>query len=288
MELSHAVASAVPSDVTEQLVQITTNFSLTRLFEMLILFLVGLIVVRILLRIADKLLSSSERLGPVRAYIHGALKIVLWILLLLVVISSIGIDVTSLIAVLSVAGLAVSLALQNTLSNLAGGIQILLSRPFVPGDYIETGEGSGTVKEVGLAYSRLTSPDNKEILIPNSKMATANVINYTVLGRRRMDIAIAVSYNTPPTVVRAAALEALSQYPQILQLPAPEVRLTAYKDSAVEYSIRCWVLTDDYWDIYFGMMESLYQVYASSGVEMTYPHLNVHISNDNGLNKKDS
>ena len=190
---------------------------------------------------------------------------------------SLGIDVTSIIALLSVAGLAVSLALQNTLSNLAGGITLLASKPFTVGDYVEIGSVSGTVSLVGLAYTTLVTVENKEIYIPNSQLSSATIINYTRLGRRRMEITVSASYDAPTEAVKAALSEAVAQFPQILPDPAPEIRLSGYGASGIDYLLRAWTSSGDYWDVYYRLLEAIRPAFARHGVEMPYSQLDVHL-----------
>ena len=149
------------------------------------------------MKLVDRALSRSKAVVAVRGYIRSTVRILLWSLLTVIVLSSINVPVTSIIAVFSVAGLAVSLALQNTLSNLASGIVTMVSKPFVVGDYVEIDNVGGTVSTVGLVYSMLVTPENKEIYIPNSQVSAAKVINYTHLGRRRMELFFSASYDAP-------------------------------------------------------------------------------------------
>ena len=180
------------------------------LLRALLILLVGIIFNKLLLRTVDRLLLRSASLAPIQRYLRSALSVLLWLVLILVVLGSVGVEMTSIIALLSVAGLAVSLALQNTLSNLAGGITLLASKPFTVGDYVEIGSVSGTVSLVGLAYTTLVTVENKEIYIPNSQLSSATIINYTRLGRRRMEITISASYDAPTDAVKAALHEAVS------------------------------------------------------------------------------
>lgn len=145
-----------------------------------------------------------------------------------------------MIALLSVAGLAISLALQNTLSNLAGGIMILVSKPFEVGDYVEADGVGGTVISIGLAYSTLATVDNKEIFIPNSQVAAAKIINYTKLGKRRVELTFSASYDAPTETVKQALGEVLAQFPQILEDPAPSIWISKYGASSIEYVVRVW------------------------------------------------
>ena len=241
--------------------------------------LVGTIVIRILLRIVDRMLEQSKSLAPLKVYIHSVVKVLLYFLLAITVASSF-VDVGSIIALLSVAGLAVSLALQNTLSNVAGGIMLLVSRPFTVGDYIETEGVSGTVAALDLAYCAITTVDNKEIMIPNSQIAGAKIINYNRLGRRRAEIFLTASYDAPTATVKAAIQEALDSIPQVLQDPAPQIWLTDYQSSAIQYVVRAWAKTEDYWDVYYAILERVRDTFEAHHVEMTYDHLNVHMIKD--------
>ena len=241
------------------------------LLRALLILLVGIIFNKLLLRTVDRLLLRSASLAPIQRYLRSALSVLLWLVLILVVLGSVGVEMTSIIALLSVAGLAVSLALQNTLSNLAGGITLLASKPFTVGDYVEIGSVSGTVSLVGLAYTTLVTVENKEIYIPNSQLSSATIINYTRLGRRRMEITISASYDAPTDAVKAA------QFPQILPDPAPEIRLSGYGASGIDYLLRAWTTSGDYWDVYYRLLEAIRPAFARHGVEMPYSQLDVHL-----------
>ena len=273
------------------------------LLRALLILLVGIIFNKLLLRTVDRLLLRSASLAPIQRYLRSALSVLLWLVLILVVLGSVGVEMTSIIALLSVAGLAVSLALQNTLSNLAGGITLLASKPFTVGDYVEIGSVSGTVSLVGLAYTTLVTVgdyveigsvsgtvslvglayttlvtvENKEIYIPNSQLSSATIINYTRLGRRRMEITISASYDAPTDAVKAALHEAVSQFPQILPDPAPEIRLSGYGASGIDYLLRAWTTSGDYWDVYYRLLEAIRPAFARHGVEMPYSQLDVHL-----------
>ena len=266
------------SGVTESIdLNYLKDLGLFGLLKVIALILAGMLVIRVVLNIVDRMLERSKSLVSLRTYIKSVVKILLWFLLILMVAGSLGIEVTSIIALLSVAGLAVSLALQNTLSNLAGGIMLLMTKPFEVGHFVEADGISGTVAAVDLAYTTLTTPDNKEIFIPNSQIAAAKIINYTVMGTRRVDLTFTASYDAPTAAVKKAIQEVLDTLPQIMQDPAPAIWLTAYQSSSIEYTVRVWVDGADYWDVYFALGEDLRDAFAEAEVEMTYDHLNVHI-----------
>lgn len=253
------------------------TLTLTSVLKTAVMILAGIIIIRILLNIVDKTLKRSKSLSSLHVYIRSVVKVLLWGLLALVVLGSLGVEMTSIIALLSVAGLAVSLALQNTLSNLAGGIMVLMSKPFVPGDFVELDGVSGTVAQSGLSYSKFITVDNKEIYIPNSQVSSTTIINYTASGKRRAEITFSASYDAPTQTVKAALQEVVDSIPQILQDPAPEIRLSAYGDSSIQYLVRAWAATSDYWEMYYTLLERTRDAFQSRGIEMTYPHLNVHV-----------
>lgn len=243
----------------------------------LLLLVLGVLVIRVILRLCDRVFDRSERLAPFRTYLRSTLRVVLYILLTLAILGSVGVEITSFVALLSVAGLAVSLSLQNTLSNVAGGIMLLLSKPFTVGDYVSCDGIEGTVRAVDLAYTTFTTVDNKEIFVPNSQIVSAKITNYNALGRRRVDLTYTASYDAPTDDVRAAILEAAAAFPQIASDPEPSVVISDYGASSIAYFVRLWVPAVDYWTVYYGMNEKVRETFAAHKVEMTYDHLNVHM-----------
>ena len=251
--------------------------SLEYILRTVLALVVGVVVIKLIQRAVERILSRNASLAPIHRYLRSAVSIVLWLLLALVLLGSLGVELTSIIALLSVAGLAVSLALQNTLSNLAGGIMLLVSKPMTIGDYVEIGSVSGTVSMIGLSYSTLVTVENKEIYIPNSQLSSATIINYTRLGRRRMELTFSASYDDPAEAVKAALQEAVDQFPAILQDPAPEIRLCGYGDSGVNYLVRAWTATGDYWDTYYRLLEAVLPAFRRHGVSMPYPQMDIHL-----------
>ena len=242
------------------------------------LILIGLIVIRIIMKIVDSALDKAKNLSSLRVYIRSVVRVLLWFLLILTVAPAFGINVTSLIALLSVAGLAVSLALQNTLSNLAGGIMVLLSKPFEVGDFIESEGISGTVTGVDLAYTSVVTPDNKEVFVPNSHISAAKIINYNRLGKRRVDLKFTASYDASTESVKTAIREVVdAQGDLILNDPAPVILLSSYLASSIEYTVRVWVDAANYWTVYGNISEGVRDSFARHNVEMTYDHVNVHL-----------
>lgn len=272
--------AANPEEITEELESLgktLEHISLEKVLSVCALILVCLIVIRIVMKLVNRLLERGKIEQSLHAFIRTGTKILLGCLAALIVADALGINVTSLIAVLSVAGLAVSLAVQSTLSNLAGGLQLLTTKPFKVGDYVDAGETSGTVQEIGMVHTKLLTPDNKLIYIPNSDVAAAKITNYSAQERRRVDLVFSASYDAAPGQVKAALVELIAAHPLALKDPEPFVCLSAYQDSCVEYTVRVWVENRDYWTVYFDLLEGAKQAFADRDIEMTYPHMNVHL-----------
>lgn len=253
------------------------GLTVEKVLSAIILLAVCLIVVKLLMKITDKTMERVRLDESLRTFIRTAVKIALLFLTVLVVAGSLNIDVTSLIAVLSVLGLAVSLAVQNSLSNVAGGIQLLTSKPFKAGDYVQAGGIEGIVHDVGVVYTRIHTWDNKLIQVPNSQIAGEKIVNYTAEPERRVDLTFAVSYDAPVETVKQAVQEVMGAHPLTLTKPEPSVRVSKYGDSAIEYAVRVWCATEDYWTVYYDMLEQVKAAFDRTGVEMTYPHMNVHV-----------
>ena len=259
------------------LTSFTLNISLTLIIKVLFTVAVCLIAVKVITNVLGRVLNKSRLEHTLSNFIQSILRVVLYFIAILIVLSTLGVDVTSLVALLSVAGLAVSLALQNTLSNLAGGIQLLVTKPFVAGDFVEAGSNSGTVEEVGLAYTTLITADNKVIHVPNSDIAAARIINYNVRGTRRVELKVTASYDAPIQTVKDTVGKLIAADSRIHAEPAPFVRVSNYGASSIEYTIRVWCDAGDYWGVYFDLMDAMKPAFDAAGVEMTYDHLNVHV-----------
>ncbi len=247
----------------------------------IVIFLICLIAIKVITVVVGKILDKSKKLeGTLKGFIKTALKIVLWALAIIIVADSIGIDTASLVAVLSIAGLALSLSVQNVMSNLFSGITLLLTRPFVQGDLIEVGANLGTVKSVGLFYTVIDTLDNRVVSIPNGDVTAASIVNYSRNPLRRVDLTFNASYESSTESVKAAILEAIAEDSRISDVQAPFVVIGAYKESTVEYIVRVWCDNADYWDVYFGLNERVRESFARNGVKMSYAHVNVHVVND--------
>lgn len=248
-----------------------------KLLPAIVVLLLCLIAIKVLMRLFSRALTKSKIDKTLQPFLRSAVHILLYLFTVLIVADQLGIPVTSLIAALSVAGLAVSLAIQGALSNIAGGIMILLTKPFVVGDYVEAGDVGGTVEEIGLSYTRLMTVDNRAVYVPNSDVSTAKITNYTAAPTRRMEIKVTASYDAPTESVKKALFAAAARHPEVCGDPAPFANLSDYKDSCIEYLLRVWVPTADYWTVYFALLEDIREEFQKADVEMSYPHMNVHM-----------
>lgn len=252
------------------------SFLLNTVLPALVIFVVGVIIVRVVMKLVNKTLEKSRLEKAAHSLIKTVIRIVLYGLLALIVASGLGIDVTGIVALASVLTLAISLAVQNALTNVISGFTLLYTKPFHSGDFVEIAGQSGTVKEIGLTYTKLATGDNKSVFIPNGSVTSAEIVNYTALGTRRVDIAVTASYDSPVEQV----LEALRQagaVPTALEEKAPFAAVKNYGDSAIEYVLQVWSTADDYWTTLFAVNQRIKQVFDEKDILMTYPHLNVHL-----------
>ena len=241
-----------------------------------VILVVGVFAMRIIRKILKTTLEKSKLEKAAHSLITSLANAAMYILLGLIVASSLGIDVTSIVALASVLTLALSLALQNMVSNIIGGFTILYTHPFHSGDYVEIAGQGGTVAEINMTYTMLATPDNKLISIPNSAVVAAQIVNYSASETRRVDIAASASY-TAATQKVIDALVLAGTVDNVLLDPAPVAVVTEYGESAIHYSLRLWVKSADYWDVYFQVNQRVKNIFDEQGITMTYPHLNVHI-----------
>ena len=241
-----------------------------------LILVIGILGTRVLLSVLRRSLEKSSMEKAAFTLILSLAKVVLYLLIGLSTASALGIDVTGIVAMASVLTLALSLALQNMVSNVIGGFTILYTHPFHSGDYVEIAGQGGTVQEINMTYTMLSTPDNKQIAIPNSAVVAAQIVNYSAMDTRRVEIAVSASYTAPVQTVLDALLEA-GNVEKVLQDPAPFAAVSAYGESAISYVLRLWVRNADYWDVHFLVNKRVKEIFDERGVDMTYPHLNVHL-----------
>ena len=255
------------------------KFPVMKTVYTVVLLLVCLFATKIILSLVDRFLKRSKIEPLVRNILRVAIKVFLLFTTFIVVLQSIGISVTSLIAALSVIGVAFSLAIQGFLSNVFGGIQIISNRPFKVGDYVEAGGESGSVREVGLFYTKLDTPDKKLVQIPNSKIANDSIINYSSAKNRRVEFFVSVSYDDDSEKVKNTLLSLLTEHPLVLKNKdvAPLSHIYEYRDNDICYIARAWCKNSDYWTVYFDIMDAIKPTFEKNGITFSYPHVNVHM-----------
>ena len=253
---------------------------LANIISALMMAIVCYIAIKIFSKIMFNIIEKTRFERGMKNFFLSAAKVVLWFIAIIIIASTLGIPVASLVAVLSVAGLALSLSLQGILSNVFSGMTLLVTHPFFVGNYVELNGVSGTVETIGLFYTAVKTIDNKLISVPNSEVISAKVINYSHEAKRRVDMTFSASYDDATETVKAAIMDAVNSEVRILPDPTPFVGLLTYKDSCIDYVLRAWVNNADYWDVYFSLNENVRECFVKYGVKMTYNHLNVHMTSD--------
>lgn len=250
----------------------------------IILAVVVLIVGCIVIKAIKKVLAKADRISKLDKTVQGFIKnfvsIVLYLLLTVSIIGILGIPMTSIAAVLASCGLAIGLSLQGALSNFAGGLMILVFKPFRVGDYIEATGASGTVRDISVFYTTLITPDNKRITVPNGDLMNANVTNFSSENSRRVDLQFKVTNDCDNNVVKGVLLRAAEQTQGILKEPEPFARMSAVDDDTYIYTVRAWCENEKYWDIYFDLLENCSNALAENGIEDPEERIAVRLVKD--------
>ena len=252
------------------------GFSWTKLISAAILLVVCGVLIKLILKATDRMLGRSRLDKAVHPFIRTIIKLVLLFTAIMLIAGTLGVDTSSLLALLSVAGLAVSLALQNVLSNMASAVILLTTKPFQIGHFIEMGSVSGTVVKIGAICTDILTLNNQLVHVPNSEITGSTVTNYTASDKRRLEYRITASYDAPVEDVKAALLRA-AEHPLRMQEMQPIARVNGYGESAIEYVLFLWIRPKDYMDVYYDVLENVKREFDAAGIEMTYPHLNVHM-----------
>jgi small conductance mechanosensitive channel len=256
------------------------SISVGTLLQAVLVFAVCLAVMKIVSRLFGNLIGKTKIEKTLKGFIVSSLKIALWCLTAVIVAESLGIPTTSLIAMFSVAGLALSLSIQGLMSNLFSGITILTTKPFVSGDYAELGGVSGTVVDINFFYTKLLTVDKKIIYVPNSDVTSSKITNYSRETIRRVDLEYRASYNADTETVKKALMTAVSYHnDKIKDTPAPSVVLKNFGESNITYSLRVYCNNADYWDVYYALNEAVRESFNKYNIEMSYNNINVKIIN---------
>jgi small conductance mechanosensitive channel len=245
----------------------------------IITLVIGLWVIKWTVKLVDRVMVRSKVDDSLRPFLKSLTSALLKVMLIISIMTMLGIAMTSFIAVLGAAGLAVGMALSGTLQNFAGGVMILLFKPFKVGDFIEAQGYSGVVKEIQIFVTILTTPDNKTIIIPNGGLSNGSMINYSTRTTRRVDWTIGVAYGESIDKVRKVIRKLIDEDLRILEEPASFIKVSELADSSVNFTVRGWVKADDYWDVYFDMNEKIYTTFEKEGIGIPYPQMDVHVKN---------
>ncbi|MDA7768083.1 mechanosensitive ion channel, partial [Flavobacteriales bacterium] len=238
------------NDLFERALEFITFYG-PKVLGAILIFLIGSWVIRKLMLGLDKLMTKTKYDITLQCFFHNILAWALKIILILLVISTLGVDITAFAAIIAAAGLAVGLALQGSLSNFAGGVLIMIFKPYKIGDLVEAQGVIGVVSEIDIFNSRLVSPDNKKIIVPNGAMANGNIVNYTSEGKIRVDLEVGVSYDSDIKKAKEVLLKTLTSNPKVLESPAPFVGVSNLADSSVQFVVRPYCKPEHYWDVYF-------------------------------------
>lgn len=276
MDISKLLEDIDFSKLIDTVMEMGASFGL-KIIEAIIVLLVGLKMVKIVKKFLRKSPKLDKMDAGLRSFLGSAASILLYALIIITVAMILGVPVTSFITILASCGVAVGLALQGSLSNLAGGIMLLLFKPFKIGDYIEAAGEAGTVTEISVMYTEIITFDNKRITIPNGSLTNSVIENYSSEDTRRVDLTFNTSYANDVDAVKEVIMKVVENHPAILKTPEPFVRLSAHKDSSLEYAVRVWCKSADYWDVYFDLMEMVKKAFDENGVQIPYPQVDIHI-----------
>lgn len=242
----------------------------------IIIYFVGKGLISLINRMLVGMMVRKNIDPAIQSFTKSLVNILLMVLLVISVVSALGVNTTSFAALLASAGVAVGMALSGNLQNLAGGIVILLFRPFRVGDYIEAQGTGGTVTEIQIFHTILTTADNKKIYLPNGALSSGNITNYSKEPLRRVDFTVGVEYGEDIDKVRKALSDIFSMDERVLQEPAPVIVLGSLADSSVNMSVRVWVKSENYWSVYFETNEKIYNEFNRLGINFPYPQLTIH------------
>lgn len=246
----------------------------------LVVLVIGLFIANILVSLTKRLLEKSAVDPSLTSFLGSMVALLLKVMVYITALGMLGVEMTSFIAILGAAGLAVGLALSGTLQNFAGGVMILFFKPYKVGDVIEAQSYVGSVKEIQIFVTILTTPDNKTVIIPNGPLATGSLINYSTQATRRVDWEFGISYGDDVDKAYEALNKLIAADERILKDPEPFMALKTLADSSVNIVVRVWVNSPDYWAVFFNMNEQVYKTFGDAGLSFPFPQMDVHLSKE--------
>ncbi len=265
--------------LVNKLIDLSVSFG-SKLLVALLVFFIGRWIVKKLNRLVINILTKRHVEASLATFTKSLVSITLNFTLVIIIISVLGIETSSFIALFASAGVAVGMALSGTLQNFAGGVMILLFKPFKVGDYIEAQGQSGTVKEIQIFNTIITTTDNKVIIIPNGGLSTGIMMNYSKESQRRVDWVFGIGYGDSYEHVKAVIARLLDNDPRVLKDPNYFIALTALNSSSVDIVVRAWVKAENYWGVFFDMNEKVYKTFAEENLNIPFPQMDVHLYNE--------
>jgi len=259
----------------DKLIEFGSEYGL-KLLGAVMLWVIGSWVIKRINKLLIKAMDKVEYDESLEKFITSIIIGTLKILLIVIILGNLGVETTSFAALLAAGGLAIGLSLQGSLSNFAGGVLILVLKPYKTGDFIETQGEMGTVKEIKIFTTMINTMDNKEVIIPNGALSNGNITNYSSEKYRRIDLVIGVSYNSDIKQTKDLLLKVLTDNEKVIKEPAPQILLGELADSSVNFYVRPWVHSPEYWDVYFEVMESCKIELDKAGIEIPFPQMDIH------------
>lgn len=256
--------------------ELLTKFGL-KIIAAILIFVIGRFVAKLLKKLLQKTMEHTKVDAAVVGFTCSLAHAAIMVFVILAALGQVGIQTTSFIAVLGAAGLAVGLALQGSLANFASGVLILLFRPFKVGDFIEGGDATGSVKEIHIFTTTITTMDNKRVIVPNAKMMGDKITNYSAEGTRRIDLVGSISYGDSIDTAKAALLDEIAKDERVLKDPAPFVGVLSMSDSSIDLAVRPWVKVADYWDVFFALNEAIKKRIEAEGLCIPFPQQDIHV-----------
>ena len=257
--------------ILEKLVDFVSTYGI-KVIGALAIWIIGSWIIKKIMKGITKVMSKKDYDISLQKFLLNLINWILKILLIIAILGKLGVETTSFAAILAAAGLAIGMALQGSLGNFAGGVLIMIFKPIKIGDLIEAQGELGVVKEIEIFTTKLVTPTNKEVIIPNGALSNGNITNYTTEGMLRVDLTIGVSYDADIKQTKDVLMNVLTSHPKVLKDPAPAVTVSELADSSVNFAVRPWCTTDDYWDVYFDITENAKLALDKEGIEIPYPH----------------
>ena len=280
-EVKDAVENVIGEEAADAAADVAKSFLETMenpLIRAAVTMIVCIIVAKIVLSLTNKAVKKMKLEPTANKFVGSLIHVVVYAVAALVIAGTLGVDVTSLVAIFSVVGAAFALAAQNTLANFFGGILLLVSKPLLAGEYVVTTGGEGVVQEVGLLHTNFLMPDNRVVVVPNNTIVSGVIVNCSRGGTRRVDLNFSISYDADMESVKRVIVEVMEANPMVLREPEPPfARVTAFGESAVTYTARFWCKGSDFWPVQYDLLEQTKMALDKAGIEIPYNHLNVHM-----------